>query len=57
MGLPKAQIITGIEAAPVNVANADIKGNAVFAKHLAGQKKDDLAAMAVQEPEGSRWSA
>jgi ParB/RepB/Spo0J family partition protein len=55
MGLTKAQIITAIEAAPVNIANTDTKGKAVFAKHLAGQKKDDLAAMAVQALEGTGW--
>jgi ParB/RepB/Spo0J family partition protein len=55
MGLTKAQIITAIEAAPVNVANTDAKGKAVFTKHLAGQKKDDLAVMATQALEGTGW--
>jgi ParB/RepB/Spo0J family partition protein len=55
MGLTKPQIITAIEAAPVNVANTDTKGKAVFAKHLAGQKKDDLAVIAVQALEGTGW--
>jgi ParB/RepB/Spo0J family partition protein len=55
MGLTKAQIITAIEAAPVNVANTDIKGKAVFAKHLASQKKDDLAVIATQALEGTGW--
>ena len=55
MGLTKAQIITAIEAAPVNVAKIDAKGRAVFAKHLASQKKDDLAAMATQALEGTGW--
>jgi ParB/RepB/Spo0J family partition protein len=55
MGLTKAQIITAIEAAPVNVANTDINGKAVFAKHLASQKKDDLAVIATQALEGTGW--
>jgi ParB/RepB/Spo0J family partition protein len=55
MGLTKAQIITAIEAAPVNIANTDIKGKAVFAKHLASQKKDDLAVIATQALEGTGW--
>jgi ParB/RepB/Spo0J family partition protein len=55
MGLTKAQIITAIEAAPVNVTNTDIKGKAVFAKHLASQKKDDLAVIATQALEGTGW--
>jgi ParB/RepB/Spo0J family partition protein len=55
MGLTKAQIITAIEAAPVNIANTDTKGKAVFAKHLASQKKDDLAVIATQALEGTGW--
>jgi hypothetical protein len=55
MGLTKAQIITAIEAAPVNVANTDTKGKAAFAKHLASQKKDDLAVIATQALEGTGW--
>jgi ParB/RepB/Spo0J family partition protein len=55
MGLTKAQIITAIEAAPVNVAGTDTKGKAVFAKHLASQKKDDLAVIATQALEGTGW--
>jgi ParB/RepB/Spo0J family partition protein len=55
MGLTKAQIITAIEAAPVNIANTDIKGKAVFTKHLASQKKDDLAVIATQALEGTGW--
>jgi ParB/RepB/Spo0J family partition protein len=55
MGLTKAQIITAIEAAPVNVANTDIKGKAALAKHLASQKKDDLAVIATQALEGTGW--
>jgi ParB/RepB/Spo0J family partition protein len=55
MGLTKAQIITAIEAAPVNVANTDTKGKVVFAKHLASQKKDDLAVIATQALEGTGW--
>jgi hypothetical protein len=55
MGLTKAQIITAIEAAPVNVANTDTKGKAAFAKHLASQKKDDLAVIAMQALEGTGW--
>jgi ParB/RepB/Spo0J family partition protein len=55
MGLTKAQIITAIEAAPVNIGNTDIKGKAVFAKHLASQKKDDLAVIATQALEGTGW--
>jgi ParB/RepB/Spo0J family partition protein len=55
MGLTKAQIITAIEAAPVNVANTDTKGKAALAKHLASQKKDDLAVIATQALEGTGW--
>ena len=55
MGLTKAQIITAIEAAPVNVADTNNKGKAVFAKHLASQKKDDLAVIATQALEGTGW--
>jgi ParB/RepB/Spo0J family partition protein len=55
MGLTKAQIIDIIQAAPVNVANTDTRGKAVFAKHLASQKKDDLAVIATQALEGTGW--
>ena len=55
MGLTKAQIIDAIQAAPVNVANTDTRGKAVFAKHLASQKKDDLAVIATQALEGTGW--
>jgi hypothetical protein len=55
MGLTKAQIIDIIQTAPVNVANTDTRGKAVFAKHLASQKKDDLAVIATQALEGTGW--
>ena len=55
MGLTKAQIIDAIQVAPVNVANTDTRGKAVFAKHLASQKKDDLAVIATQALEGTGW--
>ena len=55
MGLTKAQIIDAIQAAAVNVANTDTRGKAVFAKHLASQKKDDLAVIATQALEGTGW--
>ena len=55
MGLTKAQIIDAIQAAPVNVANTDTRGKAVFAKQLAIQKKDDLAVIATQALEGTGW--
>jgi ParB/RepB/Spo0J family partition protein len=55
MGLTKAQIIDIIQAAPVNADNTDTKGKAVFAKHLASQKKDDLAVIAAQALEGTGW--
>ena len=55
MGLTKAQIIDIIQSAPANVANTDVKGRAAFAKHLASQKKDDLAVIATQALEGTGW--
>ena len=55
MGLTKAQIFEVIQAAPVNVANIDTRGKAVFAKHLASQRKDDLAVIAPQALEGTGW--
>jgi ParB/RepB/Spo0J family partition protein len=55
MGLTKAQIIDIIESAPVNADNTDAKGRAAFAKHLASQKKDDLAVIATQALEGTGW--
>ncbi len=55
MGLTKAQIIDAIQAAPVNIANTDVKGRAAFAKHLASQKKDDLAVIATQALEGTGY--
>jgi ParB/RepB/Spo0J family partition protein len=55
MGLTKAQIITAIEAAPINAANTDVKGKAAFSKHLANMKKDDLAVIATQALEGTGW--
>jgi ParB/RepB/Spo0J family partition protein len=55
MGLTKAQIIDIIQAAPVNADNTDTRGKAVFAKHLASQKKDDLAVIATQALEGTGW--
>jgi ParB/RepB/Spo0J family partition protein len=55
MGLTKAQIIDIIQSAPVNADNADARGKAVFAKHLASQKKDDLAVIATQALEGTGW--
>jgi hypothetical protein len=35
--------------------NTDVKGRAAFAKRLASQKKDDLAAIATQALEGTGW--
>jgi ParB/RepB/Spo0J family partition protein len=55
MGLTKAQIIDIIQAAPVNADNTDTRGKAVFAKHLASQKKDDLTVIATQALEGTGW--
>jgi hypothetical protein len=55
MGLTKAQIIDAIQSAPVNADNTDVKGRAAFAKHLANQKKDDLAVIATQALEGTGW--
>jgi ParB/RepB/Spo0J family partition protein len=55
MGLTKAQIIDIIQSAPVNADNTDTRGKAVFAKHLASQKKDDLAVIATQALEGTGW--
>jgi ParB family transcriptional regulator, chromosome partitioning protein len=55
MGLTKAQIIDIIGSAPVNADNTDTRGKAVFAKHLASQKKDDLAVIATQALEGTGW--
>jgi ParB family chromosome partitioning protein len=55
MGLTKAQIIDIIQTAPVNADNTDTRGKAVFAKHLASQKKDDLAVIATQALEGTGW--
>jgi ParB/RepB/Spo0J family partition protein len=55
MGLTKAQIIDIIQAAPVNADNTDTRGKAVFAKHLASQKKDDLGVIATQALEGTGW--
>jgi ParB/RepB/Spo0J family partition protein len=55
MGLTKAQIIDIIQSAPVNADNTDARGKAVFAKHLASQKKDDLAVIATQALEGTGW--
>jgi hypothetical protein len=55
MGLTKAQIIDIIQAAPVNTDTTDTRGKAVFAKHLASQKKDDLAVIATQALEGTGW--
>jgi hypothetical protein len=55
MGLTKAQIIDIIQAAPVNANNTDTRGKAVFTKHLANQKKDDLAVIATQALEGTGW--
>jgi hypothetical protein len=55
MGLIKAQIIDIIQTAPVNADNTDTRGKAVFAKHLASQKKDDLAVIATQALEGTGW--
>jgi ParB/RepB/Spo0J family partition protein len=55
MGLTKAQIIDIIQSAPVNTDNTDTRGKAVFAKHLASQKKDDLAVIATQALEGAGW--
>jgi ParB/RepB/Spo0J family partition protein len=55
MGLTKAQIIDIIQSAPVNADNTDTRGKAVFAKHLASQKKDDLAVIAAQALEGTGW--
>ena len=55
MGLTKAQIIEIIQTAPVNADNNDTRGKAVFAKHLASQKKDDLAVIATQALEGTGW--
>jgi hypothetical protein len=55
MGLTKAQIIDIIQSAPVNADNTDERGKAVFAKHLASQKKDDLAVIATQALEGTGW--
>lgn len=55
MGLTKAQIIDIIGSAPVNADNPDTRSKSVFAKHLASQKKDDLAVIATQALEGTGW--
>jgi ParB-like chromosome segregation protein Spo0J len=55
MGLTKAQIIDIIQTAPVNADNTDTRGKAVFSKHLASQKKDNLAVIATQASEGTGW--